>query len=104
MQNSYGFAYGLQETAWYSPQPGAVFLNGSSERKIKMTNAEVVRAWKDPDFRAGLSTTEMSLLPDNPAGKLDLSDSQVHDTYVLSRVVCGSTPVDSCVKPPAQCP
>ncbi|HKV93932.1 MAG TPA: mersacidin/lichenicidin family type 2 lantibiotic [Candidatus Angelobacter sp.] len=69
-----------------------------------MTNAEVIRAWKDPDFRAGLSTTEMSLLPDNPAGKLDLSDSQLRDTYLLTRFVCGTTVVDSCVKPPAQCP
>ncbi len=29
----------------------------------------IVRAWKDPDFRAGLSNEQRAALPDCPAGK-----------------------------------
>lgn len=69
-----------------------------------MTNAEVIRAWKDPDYRSGLSTDEMSMLPNNPAGEISFDEDDMSGTHFVSRVICGSTPVDSCVKPPAACP
>jgi mersacidin/lichenicidin family type 2 lantibiotic len=36
-----------------------------------MSNLEVVRAWKDPEFRATLG----AFLPDHPAGRIEFVDS-----------------------------
>jgi mersacidin/lichenicidin family type 2 lantibiotic len=35
-----------------------------------MSNLEVVRAWKDPEFRATLG----SVIPDHPAGRIEFAD------------------------------
>ncbi len=37
-----------------------------------MTESTVVRAWKDPFFREGLSGEESAGLPDNPVGQVEL--------------------------------
>ncbi len=42
-----------------------------------MTQDQVIRAWKDPAFRAGLSATELQALPANPAGMVELSESEL---------------------------
>lgn len=34
-----------------------------------MKNDLIVRAWKDPEFRARLSTEERAALPDSPSGQ-----------------------------------
>jgi mersacidin/lichenicidin family type 2 lantibiotic len=34
----------------------------------------IIRAWKDKEYRMSLSDEELSLLPDNPAGPMELSD------------------------------
>lgn len=34
-----------------------------------MNTETVVRAWKDPEFRASLSAEQRALLPDSPAGR-----------------------------------
>lgn len=34
-----------------------------------MKRETIVRAWKDPEFRAGLSSEERSALPESPAGE-----------------------------------
>ena len=38
---------------------------------------DVVRAWKDPSYRAGLSAEELALIPMSPAGWVDLSDADL---------------------------
>ena len=38
-----------------------------------MNIADRIRAWKDPVFRASLSTPEMAQLHDNPAGMIELT-------------------------------
>ena len=43
-----------------------------------MSRLDVVRAWKDEEYRIGLSDEERRLLPENPAGTLDLSSSEIH--------------------------
>ena len=43
-----------------------------------MSYREIIRAWKDPEFRAGLSTRKKALLPDNPAGIIELNDEDLH--------------------------
>jgi mersacidin/lichenicidin family type 2 lantibiotic len=34
-----------------------------------MKRETIVRAWKDPEFRAGLTSEERSTLPESPAGE-----------------------------------
>jgi mersacidin/lichenicidin family type 2 lantibiotic len=63
-----------------------------------MTSSEVIRAWKDPEYRSNLSESEMSMLPENPAGQIELSDRQLRNKFLFT------TFVDSCVKPPFNCP
>lgn len=42
-----------------------------------MNKTDVIRAWKDPAYRATLSEEERAALPLNPAGLADLSDDQL---------------------------
>ncbi|HVF56055.1 MAG TPA: mersacidin/lichenicidin family type 2 lantibiotic [Pyrinomonadaceae bacterium] len=42
-----------------------------------MNREQIIRAWKDEDFRSGLSDAERSLLPEHPAGLIDLSDVEL---------------------------
>jgi len=42
-----------------------------------MSKPDVVRAWKDEDYRMSLSEAERRMLPSNPAGLIDLSDSDL---------------------------
>ncbi len=39
-----------------------------------MSNENIIRAWKDENFRNSLSEQERTLLPENPAGMSELSD------------------------------
>lgn len=67
-----------------------------------MKKIDVVRAWRDEEYRNSLSPEERANLPENPAGVAVVEDS------VLASITggCGipSTFVSSCVKPPYQCP
>ena len=51
-----------------------------------MNKIDVIRAWKDPAYRASLSEEELAVLPAHPAGLADLSDDQL-------RMAGASTPV-----------
>lgn len=42
-----------------------------------MSQENIIRAWKDANFRDGLSEAEQALLPENPAGLMNLSDEQL---------------------------
>jgi|HubBroStandDraft_2_1064218.scaffolds.fasta_scaffold299772_1 mersacidin/lichenicidin family type 2 lantibiotic len=44
---------------------------------------DIVRAWKDPEYRKSLTPTELASLPASPAGVGDLSDDE------LSRIAGG---------------
>jgi mersacidin/lichenicidin family type 2 lantibiotic len=44
-----------------------------------MSNVDVVRAWKDPEYRRNLSKAELQLLPEHPAGLIELSPSECSD-------------------------
>jgi mersacidin/lichenicidin family type 2 lantibiotic len=55
-----------------------------------MSKIDVVRAWKDEGYRAGLSADQRETLPDNPAGVVDLSDvqqSEVNGGFILTYAV-----------------
>jgi mersacidin/lichenicidin family type 2 lantibiotic len=38
---------------------------------------DIARAWKDESYRNSLSSEEQALLPANPAGELELSESEL---------------------------
>ena len=42
-----------------------------------MSQENIIRAWKDSDYRDSLSKAEKSLLPEHPAGLMQLSDEQL---------------------------
>ena len=42
-----------------------------------MGTADIVRAWKDPVYRATLGARELAQLPSNPAGLVNLTDDQL---------------------------
>ncbi len=71
-----------------------------------MTQDQVIRAWKDPAFRAGLSATELQALPANPAGMVELSESELTEvsggTTIVCTVVLTILLLDSCSKEEAQ--
>ena len=55
-----------------------------------MANVNVIRAWKDEEYRLGLSEEERALLPEHPAGLIHLREDQ------LGSVVGGSSQGGGC--------
>ena len=47
---------------------------------------DVVRAWKDATYRAGLSADQVAFLPSNPAGLVDLTDEELKAASGLASV------------------
>jgi mersacidin/lichenicidin family type 2 lantibiotic len=48
-----------------------------------MSQADIVRAWRDPAYRASLSTEQRNSLPENPAGLVELSDEELRQASGL---------------------
>jgi mersacidin/lichenicidin family type 2 lantibiotic len=46
-------------------------------RRPGMNKNDVIRAWKDPFYRATLSEEAQASLPQHPAGIVELSDDQL---------------------------
>jgi mersacidin/lichenicidin family type 2 lantibiotic len=44
-------------------------------------NIDIVRAWKDEEYRSSLSAEQQALLPANPAGELELSDADLEAVH-----------------------
>jgi mersacidin/lichenicidin family type 2 lantibiotic len=57
-----------------------------------MSQKDIVRAWKDEEFRNSLSDAERALLPTHPAGLLELTDEALDDLLAYG----GVSPFDSC--------
>ena len=57
-----------------------------------MSKIDIIRAWKDEEYRASLSEAERASLPDNPAGLIELTESDL-------KLVAGgeTTSVRSCL-------
>ena len=55
-----------------------------------MNKTDVIRAWKDPVYRASLSDETQAALPQHPAGVSELTDDQV-------RILGSSGPVTTAV-------
>lgn len=42
-------------------------------------NIDIIRAWKDRGYRESLSAEEQALLPENPAGQVELTDDELKE-------------------------
>ena len=45
-----------------------------------MTTKNIIRAWKDAEYRNSLSESERASLPPNPAGLIDVADAGLDDS------------------------
>jgi mersacidin/lichenicidin family type 2 lantibiotic len=43
-----------------------------------MSHENIIRTWKDENFRNSLSEKERALLPENPAGLVELTDAELN--------------------------
>jgi mersacidin/lichenicidin family type 2 lantibiotic len=46
-----------------------------------MTPNDIIQAWKDPNYRAGLSATQQAQLPAHPAGAIELAEPTLHAAW-----------------------
>ena len=61
-----------------------------------MSKLDIVRAWKDEDYRNSLSNDQQSLLPANPAGQIDLGMEELEQvegasTWMMLTAGCCET-------------
>ena len=42
-----------------------------------MSKVDVIRAWKDPEYRRSLSARQQAALPANPIGGIELTDAEL---------------------------
>jgi mersacidin/lichenicidin family type 2 lantibiotic len=42
-----------------------------------MSHLDIIRAWKDAEYRNSLTEAQRSLLPENPAGLIELTDMEL---------------------------
>jgi mersacidin/lichenicidin family type 2 lantibiotic len=60
-----------------------------------MPNLTVIQAWKDPDYRRGLTAEQRNQLPAHPAGTIEFQDHGLEEAIgLLSKSMCrkcGST-------------
>ncbi len=42
-----------------------------------MSYRDIIRAWKDEEYRLNLSDAERALLPENPVGLIELADEDL---------------------------
>lgn len=42
-----------------------------------MAKIDIIRAWKDPEYRASLTEAERASVPANPAGLIELDDKEM---------------------------
>ena len=42
-----------------------------------MSNVDIIRAWKDAEYRNSLTDEQRALLPENPAGMIELTDGEL---------------------------
>jgi mersacidin/lichenicidin family type 2 lantibiotic len=69
-----------------------------------MRSMDIIRAWKDPEYRLSLSEAEQALLPDHPAGFIELTDAEMgavaggypRQTLTVNGEICCCDSVDLC--------
>ena len=63
-----------------------------------MDKEQIIRAWKDAEYRAGLSPAELAALPEHPAGVTELSDPELEEVGGATWALCTIASLEvSCV-------
>ncbi len=57
-----------------------------------MSRIDVIRAWRDPEYRATLSREQLAALPAHPAGLIELSDDELARAAGLSTIAITVAP------------
>jgi mersacidin/lichenicidin family type 2 lantibiotic len=57
-----------------------------------MTVLDIIRAWKDEDFRRALTAEQLSRLPAHPSGAIDFRDRSLEEAIGL----IGNSPCHRC--------
>lgn len=65
-----------------------------------MSHENIIRAWKDENFRNSLSDKERALLPEHPAGLVELADSQLENAAGGYALTC----MAACLRGTKNCP
>jgi mersacidin/lichenicidin family type 2 lantibiotic len=52
--------------------------------------SNIIKAWKDADFREELTAEERALIPENPAGLVELTDEALSDVVGGGSCMCWS--------------
>ena len=47
-----------------------------------MSNLDVIRAWKDQEYRLGLSEEKLAILPAHPSGLVELANPLIADSPI----------------------
>jgi mersacidin/lichenicidin family type 2 lantibiotic len=66
--------------SWKYPTGCTTFANTSQynqKQKRRRSMTDIIRAWKDEEYRLSLTEEQRALLPDNPAGLLELSEADL---------------------------
>ncbi len=61
-----------------------------------MRHLDIVRAWKDEEYRASLTDQERALLPDHPAGLLKLDEEQMRAVVGQGPTTTATTKLPYC--------
>ena len=48
----------------------------------QVSNEEIIRAWKDENFRLSLSEAQRAQLPEHPAGAIEIQDQDLDETIL----------------------
>jgi len=78
----------------------------NQEQEDAMKKVDVVRAWRDEEYRNSLTDQQRASLPENPAGLAVVSDEALRSITggCCTTVTKCSKPICSCVSWPEQCP
>jgi mersacidin/lichenicidin family type 2 lantibiotic len=60
-----------------------------------MNNIDIIRAWKDAEYRKSLSSEELALVPESPVGQVELTEADLTQVSggtlsVACSVICQS--------------
>lgn len=59
-------------------------------KEKRMSGNEIIRSWKDEEYRLSMGSAQRSLLPANPAGLIELTDEALDD------LIAGAAALASC--------
>jgi mersacidin/lichenicidin family type 2 lantibiotic len=69
-----------------------------------MSNLDIIRAWKDEEYRMGLSEDQRKLLPEHPAGLVELVDTDLNIVAGGRKPLPNTTKAGGCPPPYTRLP